>query len=328
MIFFWVGALAITMLLYVLLDGFDLGVGILFLFTRDEKHRRQMLSAILPVWDGNETWLVLTATILFGAFPIVYAAVLSAFYLPMIALLAALILRGVAFEFRYKATKMRWFWDLGFGGGSLAATFIQGMTVGALVEGVPLHAGVYTGTLLGWFNSFSCFCGIGLCFGYTLLGTAWLAGKTEGRIRDRAYQLMGIVLSGVFAFLVIIFIWSLLVHLPIMQRWTQRPYLAIFPAIGAAAALRLRAAIAKRRDSVLFAMSAVIFLAAFGTLAVSFWPFMIPFTVTIQQAAAPSASLSFMFWGAGIFVLPLTLFYTAAVYRIFRGKLSESSAED
>jgi len=327
MILFWVAALAITMLLYVLLDGFDLGVGILFFFTRDEAHRRQMLSAISPVWDGNETWLVLTATILFGAFPIVYAALLSAFYLPMIALLACLILRGVAFEFRYKTIKMRWLWDLGFAGGSLAASFIQGMTVGALVEGVPMQAGSYAGGPLGWLNPFSCFCGIGLCFGYALLGATWLAGKTEGRIRDRAYQSIGVVISGVFAFLIMIFIWSLLVHLPMMQRWTQRPYLAAFPAIAAAAALRLLTALRSRKDGLLFSMSAVIFLAAFGTLAVSFWPYMIPFAVTIEQAAAPRASLSFMFWGAGIFVLPLTLFYTAAVYRIFRGKLTGPGPE-
>jgi cytochrome d ubiquinol oxidase subunit II len=197
-----------------------------------------------------------------------------------------------------------------------------------LVEGVPIQAGVYAGGPLGWLNPFSCFCGIGLCFGYTLLGATWLAGKTHGQLRDRAYRQIGIVLFGMFAFLVIIFIWSLLVHLPMMQRWTQRPYLAIFPAIGAIAAWRLLTALRGRNDHLLFGMSALIFLAAFGTLAVSFWPFMVPFTITIDQAAAPPASLAFMFWGAGIFVLPLTLFYTAVVYRIFHGKLVDEGNEE
>jgi cytochrome bd ubiquinol oxidase subunit II len=328
MILFWVAALAITMLLYVLLDGFDLGVGILFLFTRDETLRRQMLSAISPVWDGNETWLILMAMILFGAFPIVYSALLSAFYLPMTALLASLILRGVAFEFRYKAVKMRWLWDFSFASGSLAATFIQGMTVGALVEGVPMQAGTYTGGPLGWFNPFSCFCGVGLCFGYALLGATWLAGKTQGQLRDRAYRHIGVVLSGVFVFLIVIFIWSLQVHLPMMQRWTERPYLGVFPATGAIAALRLLTALRSRKDNLLFGMSALILFSAFGTLAVSFWPFMVPFAITINQAAAPPASLTFMFWGAGIFVLPLTLFYTAVVYRIFSGKLVGEGSEE
>src|SRR6202021_1739116 len=142
MILFWASLLALTILLYVLLDGFDLGVGILFGFA-GEPNRRSMLSAISPVWDGNETWLVVTGTVLFGAFPAAYAALLSAFYLPLVLMLCALILRGVAFEFRYKSIGFRWFWDLGFAGGSLLATFIQGMTVGALVEGLPMLAALY-----------------------------------------------------------------------------------------------------------------------------------------------------------------------------------------
>src|SRR5580704_15079964 len=159
MILFWASLLALTILLYVLLDGFDLGVGILFAFG-DEPSRRRMQGAISPVWDGNETWLVVTGTILFGAFPAAYAALLSAFYLPLVLMLCALILRGVAFEFRYKAILgFRWIWDLGFSGGSLVATFVQGMTVGALVEGLPMKDGHYVGGTFAWFSPFAVFCG-------------------------------------------------------------------------------------------------------------------------------------------------------------------------
>jgi cytochrome bd ubiquinol oxidase subunit II len=321
MILFWVAALATTILLYVLLDGFDLGVGILFVFTRDELWRRQMLATIAPVWDGNETWLVLTAAILFGAFPRVYATLLSAFYLPMILLLASLILRGVAFEFRSKTVKMRWVWDTCFASGSVIATFVQGLTVGALVEGIPMTNGQFSGGPLSWLDPFSCLCGVGLCLGYGLLGSTWLVGKADGSLHDRAWTYTKIALAGVFLILAAIFTWSVIDNLRILRLWTERPYLLVFPAIGLFGAVVLLGSIHKRRDSTCFATSALIFLAAFGTLAVSFWPYMIPFTVTIYEAAAPPSSLAFMFWGEGVFVLPLTLVYTAVVYRAFRGKV-------
>jgi cytochrome d ubiquinol oxidase subunit II len=322
MILFWVGALGLTTLLYVLLDGFDLGVGILFGFTRNEEHRQHMLAAISPVWDGNETWLVLSATILFGAFPRVYATLLSAFYLPLVLMLGALILRGVAFEFRYKATRgFRRLWDFGFSAGSLIAAFVQGMTVGALAQGLPMQDGHYSGGTFGWFSLFSCLCGIGLCLGYTLLGAGWLVAKGEGELRDRAYRVLPGLTAGVLGFLGIAFAYALVSHFEIMHRWLERPYLLVFPAVGAIAAVLLVKGIQDRRDIQPFCMMALIFLSAFGTLAVSFWPYMIPFAVTVDQAAAPPTSLRFMFWGAGIVVLPLTLGYTATVYRVFRGKV-------
>jgi cytochrome bd ubiquinol oxidase subunit II len=322
MILLWTGVLALSILLYVLLDGFDLGVGILFAFTRDEPERRDMLAAISPVWDGNETWLVLNAATLFGAFPRVYAALLSAFYLPMIFLLGALILRGVAFEFRYKSERMRWLWDLGFTGGSTMATFIQGMTVGALVQGLPMSGGHYLGGSFGWFSPFACLCGLGLCLGYALLGAAWLVGKTEGDLRERSYRQLPWLVAGVFAFLVVVFLYALEEHLPIMNRWLERPYLFAFPILGAAAAAGLLLGIRRRTDLLPFPLTALIFLAAFGILAASFWPYMIPFSVTVDEAASPSSSLDFMFWGAGLVVMPLVLLYTATVYRVFRGKIS------
>jgi cytochrome bd ubiquinol oxidase subunit II len=320
MIYFWVALLAVATLLYVLLDGFDLGVGILFAFA-SEPNRRKMLSAISPVWDGNETWLVVTGTVLFGAFPPAYAALLSAFYLPLVLMLCALILRGVAFEFREKSVGFRWLWDLGFAGGSLLATMVQGMTVGALVKGLPMVDGHYVGGTFGWFSAFAALCGLGLVLGYCLLGASWLVRKCDGAIREYAYRLLPILTVAVFVFLVIAFVAALAMYLSLMSRWLERPYLLIFPLIGAISAVGLVKGVRQQNDLAPLRFSALIFVTAFGTLACSFWPFMIPFALTVQQAAAPPESLTFMFWGAGLFVMPLTLIYTAAVYRLFRGKV-------
>jgi cytochrome bd ubiquinol oxidase subunit II len=327
MILFWAGLLAVTVLLYVLLDGFDLGVGILFAFA-DEPNRRKMLAAVSPVWDGNETWLVVTGTVLFGAFPAAYAALLSAFYLPLVLMLCALILRGVAFEFRYKALiGFRWIWDFGFAGGSFVATFIQGMTVGALVEGLPMKDGHYAGGTLGWFSPFAALCGVGLMLGYSLLGASWLVRKCDGSIRERAYRLLPVLTVGVLAFLTTAFVLALTMHLSLMGRWLERPYLLIFPAIGAMSSIGLLKSVRRGKDLAPFRFSALIFMAAFGTLACSFWPYMIPFALTIDQAASPRASLTFMFWGAGLFVMPLTLIYTLVVYRLFRGRVADVGYE-
>jgi cytochrome bd ubiquinol oxidase subunit II len=321
MVMYWVVLLVISILLYVLLDGFDLGVGMLFGLTHGEAKRSAMLSAVSPVWDGNETWLVVTGVILWGVFPIVYATLLSAFYLPLLVVLAGLILRGVAFEFRNKAERARWIWDWSFVGGSFAATFIQGMTVGALVEGLPIQNGQYTGGDFGWFSPFAVLCGIGLCLGYALLGACWLVNKCEGEVRDAAWRLIPRLAVGVLVFLVVVFIYALADHLQLMHRWIERPYLFVFPAIGAVAAMVLADSIRSRRDGLPFYMVALIFVVAFGTLAISFWPYMIPFVVTIDEAAAPHSSLAFMFWGAGLFVFPLMLISTAISYHVFRGKV-------
>jgi cytochrome d ubiquinol oxidase subunit II len=327
-ILFWAAALALVMLLYVLLDGFDLGIGILSAFARDDRDKRRMLMSIAPVWDGNETWLVIAATILFGAFPKVYAAVLAAFYLPVVLMLGALILRGVAFEFRDKATGTRWIWDFAFAGGSCLASFLQGVAVGELVQGFPLVDGRYAGGPLHWLNPFALLCGGGLCLGYALLGAAWLVRTCEEDLQKRAYGVLPWLLASVLAFLVAVFLLSVTKNLPIMQRWLERPYLAIFPLIGLAAVLLLAWAIrSKRYDALPFGMAATIFIAAFGTLTVSFWPYMIPFGLTVDQAASPPASLNFMFWGAGIFALPITLGYTLVVYAIFGGKCAERAEE-
>ncbi len=321
MVLFWVFVLAVSTLLYVLLDGFDLGVGILFGLTRDEARRRAMLSAVAPIWDGNETWLVVAGVILWGAFPVVYATLFSAFYLPLLVMLAGLILRGVAFEFRNKTERLRWIWDAGFAGGSLVAAFIQGLTVGALVEGLPISNGHYTGGEFGWLSPFAVLCGIGLCLGYALLGACWLVKKCDADVRDTAYRLIPYLSLGLLVFLVVVFAYALGEHLQVMGRWLERPYLIVFPVIGVVAAIVLAASIRHRRDGAPFPMVVLMFAAAFGTLAISFWPYMIPFAITIEEAAAPHSSLAFMFWGEGLFVFPLMLIYTAISYRVFRGKV-------
>jgi cytochrome bd ubiquinol oxidase subunit II len=321
MVMFWVALLAISILIYLLLDGFDLGVGMLYGLARSEADRNTMLNTIAPVWDGNETWLVVAGVILWGAFPAAYASLLSAFYIPVIVMLLGLILRGVAFEFRHKTERLRWIWDLSFAGGSAVASFMQGVTVGALVEGLKFTNGEYSGGVFGWLSVFSVLCGIGLCLGYALLGASWLVRKCHGRVRDAARWQIRILASAVLVFLVVVFAHALIENLPIMHRWIDRPYLFVFPAIGAVAAAVLTSSILHHDDYWPFHMVALIFASAFGTLALSFWPYMIPFEITIDQAAAPHSSLAFMFWGEGLFVFPLMLLYVAIGYRVFRGKV-------
>ena len=320
MVMFWVSLLAVSILLYVLLDGVDLGVGLLFGLANGEARRGAMLSAVAPIWDGNETWLVVTAVILWGAFSVVFAALLSAFYLPVIVMLLGLILRGVAFEFRYKTHRLRWIWDLSFAGGSLIATFIQGLMVGALVEGLPFTNGEYSGGEVGWLTPFAVLCGIGLCLGYALLGACWLLRKCEGEVRDIARRQIPALAVAVLVFLVVVFAYALAEHLPILHRWIDRPYLFVFPVTGALAATVLALSILNHDDYLPFYMVALIFVSAFGTLALSFWPYMIPFVFTIDEAAGPQSSLMFMFWG-GVVVFPLMLLYTVISYSVFRGKI-------
>ena len=324
MVSYWVFVLALSILLYVLLDGFDLGIGILFGLTRDEAKRRGMMAAVAPVWDGNETWLVVSGVVLWGAFPIVYATLFSAFYLALLLMLAGLILRGVAFEFRYKAERMRPVWDFGFSGGSFVAAFIQGTMVGALVQGLPVANGHYIGGEFGWVSPFALICGVGLCLGYTLLGACWLVRKSEGELRKSAYRLIPYLSIGLFVFLIVVFGYALAENLRVISRWLERPYLFVFPAIGAVAAIILALSVRTRRDGLPFYMVSLIFIAAFGTLAISFWPYMIPFSITIAEAAGPHSSLAFMFWGAGLFVFPLMLIYTVITYSVFRGKVGSS----
>jgi cytochrome bd ubiquinol oxidase subunit II len=327
MINFWVSVLALSILLYVLLDGFDLGIGILYGFAREDRTRRAMMSAVAPVWDGNETWLVVSGVVLWGAFPIVYATLFSAFYLPLLFMLAGLILRGVTFEFRDKARHLSWVWDAAFAGGSLVATFMQGTMVGALVQGLPLLNGNYAAGEFSWLSPFAVLSGIGLCLGYALLGACWLVRKSEGDIQTTGFRLIPALSFASLAILAALFVFALSENLRVLGRWLERPYLFAFPLAGVVAGIALALSVRRRRERAPFYLVAATFAAAFGTFAVSFWPYMIPFSITIDAAAAPHSTLAFMFWGEGLFVLPLMLVYTAISYRVFRGKVGSSAAE-
>lgn len=320
---FWTAVLALTMFLYVTLDGFDLGVGMLMPLVRDDAQRRAMLGAIAPVWDGNETWLVLNATVLFGVFPLTYATLLSAFYLPLIFMLGALIFRGVAFEFRDKSERTRPLWDNGFVLGSYVATFLQGTAVGALVHGLPMEGARYVGGALGWLSPFALLCGVGLCIGYALMGAGWLTYKSAPAIQDLGFRIMPKLLIALLIFLALVFVLALVDDLSVMRRWLQKPVLFVFPLIGAIACAIMLFAIRDRREFVPFVCAVAVFAAAMGTLSVSFYPYMVPFAITTTQAAAPTSTQSFMFWGIGVVVLPLTLVYTLIIYFLFKGKVGD-----
>jgi cytochrome d ubiquinol oxidase subunit II len=324
MIDFWTAVLALTIFLYVTLDGFDLGVGMLMPLVRGEAERRGMLAAIAPVWDGNETWLVLNATILFGIFPLAYATLLSAFYLPLIFMLAGLIFRGVAFEYREKATRSRRFWDNNFVVGSYVASFLQGTAVGALVHGLPMEGVRYVGGTFGWLSPFALLCGVGLCIGYALMGAGWLTHKSKPEVRDLGFRVMPKLMIALFVFLALVFGLALADDLSVMRKWLQEPALFIFPAVGALACVIMIWAIRGRRELVPFLCAVAVFAAAMGTLSVSFYPYMIPFAITTTLAAAPPSTLNFMFWGIGAFVLPLTLVYTLFIYFVFKGKVADA----
>ena len=280
-----------------------------------------MMSAIAPIWDGNETWLVVTGVVLWGAFPIVYATLLSAFYLPLILMLAGLILRGVAFEFRHQTERWRWLWDVSFAGGSLVAAFMQGLTVGALVEGLPIANGHYVGGDLGWLSPFALLCGVGSASATRCSAHAGSFANATATSATSAYRLIPVLSLALLLFLIAVFGFALVENLRVMNRWLERPYLFVFPAIGVAAVSSWRRAcsgVATPRHSASSPSSSP---PPSARSRFSFWPYMIPFSITIEQAAAPHSSLAFMFWGAGLFVFPLMLLYTATNYSVFRGRI-------
>ena len=318
---FWAGVLACAILLYAILDGFDLGVGILFGTTKDEAHRVRMMDTIAPFWDGNETWLVVIGAGLFAAFPDVYAVFLGAFYLPVLLLLVGLIFRGIAFEFRFRSERMRRIWDGGFFLGSTLVAFVQGAAIGAMMRGIPVTNGQFAGTPFGWLHPFAILTGIGLVLGYALLGAGWLVLKSEGELRDWAYRRVVWLAAGVLVVLALAF--TITFDYSVLARsdlQTRRWGLA-FPAIGVLALAALAIGVhRKRHDAVPFAMTVLFFVAAFLSLGVMFWPYMIPYSITVGQAAAPDASLQFLFYG-GVVVLPAIAAYTIGVYWVFRGKV-------
>jgi cytochrome d ubiquinol oxidase subunit II len=315
---FWAGVIAVAILAYVILDGFDLGVGILFGTTGDEALRDEMMEAIAPFWDGNETWLVVVGTSLFAAFPTAYAVFLPAFYIPVLLLLIGLIFRGVAFEFRHAGARK--LWHRGFYLGSTVAAFVQGAAVGAMIRGIPVANGQYVGGPYEWLAPLPALCGIGLVLGYALLGAGWLVRKCEGALREWARRRIPWLTVAVMVVLAAAFHETLAERDRIATDLEDRMWGLIFPVIGLAAMGGVLLAVRWRRDGLPFVMTMVFFVAAFLTLAVLFWPYMIPYRITVANAAAPDASLSFLFWGA-VVVLPVIALYTITVYWLFRGKL-------
>jgi cytochrome d ubiquinol oxidase subunit II len=228
----------------------------------------------------------------------------------------------VAFEFRDKSQRTRGLWTAAFIGGSYICSFIQGAAIGALVTGLQISGRLYTGGAFGWLSPFAVLCGFGLCLGYALMGAGWLAAKSIGDVEDFAFRLLPRLLAAVLVFLAIAFVAALAMHLPVMHRWLTRPVLFIFPVAGVVMCALMARAIRQRRRVTPFLCSLGIFASAMGTLALSFYPYMIPFSITTLQAAAPRSSQEFLFWGAGVFVLPLTLVYTLTVYFVFKGKVA------
>ena len=318
---FWAAVIVVAILAYVVLDGFDLGVGILFGATRDAGLRDEMIASISPFWDGNETWLIVVGATLFAAFPMVYAVFLAAFYIPVLLLLLALIFRGVAFEFRARGAAGG-LWDGGFAVGSVVAAFVQGAAVGAMIRGIPVANGQYSGGSFDWIAPLPILTGIGLVLGYALLGAGWLVLKSDDpRLRGWARERISVLLKAVVAVLCLAIVIAFFDRARMTgSLFLDRPWGFIFPLIGVAAIVGIFAGLREQRDSLPFPLTVVLFVSAFLSLAVMFWPYMIPYSVTVASAAAPEASLSFLFWGAGLFVLPVIGVYTAVVYWAFRGR--------
>lgn len=320
LILFWSVALAFAILVYGLLDGFDLGVGMLSGLSKDEEERGAMMAAIAPSWDGNETWLILIGTILFGAFSQVYAVLLSAFYIPVLLMLISLIFRGVAFEFRRHADPAtRRLWDLGFWIGSGVAGFAQGAALGAMIVGIPVTNRHFGGGSFDWLTPFAVLCGIGLMAGYTLLGACWLVMRGQDSLRVRAST------WGRRAAIVMALILGTAAVLTFRMRpdaWTSlsdRSWALALPVFWAALVVALLVALRSgKRSRLPFFLASLSFICAFLVLAATFWPWMVPGSITLVEAASPEASLRFMFWGAGLFALPIIIIYTIVIYRVFR----------
>jgi cytochrome d ubiquinol oxidase subunit II len=321
----WAFLIAFAVAAYVVMDGFDLGIGILFPFFRVGKERDQAMNAIAPVWDGNETWLVLGGGGLLAAFPLAYAIILPALYAPLIAMLLGLIFRGVAFEFRWRDPGHRKYWDTGFFLGSVVATFAQGITLGALLQGIEIEGRAYAGGWWDWLTPFSLLVGAGLLAGYALLAAAWLIWKTQGAIQADARRFARILVPALLAAIGAVSLLTTQVEPKYAERWFGWPGLLVtipMPLLVGATALALWRALAGRRDWLPFVLALGLFLLSMAGLAVSIWPDVIPGRVTIWEAAAPYSSQLFMLVGAAVLV-PVILAYTFWAYWVFRGKVGE-----
>jgi len=321
----WYGVIGFGVLMYVLLDGFVLGLGILAPFAEDEHQLDHMMNTAAPIWDGNETWLVLGGAGLLAAFPKAYAVVLSALYLPVLLMLIALVFRGVAFEFRFRAQRAKAAWGVAFSLGSLLAAFAQGVILGALVEGMPLQEGKYVGGTFDWFSPFSMLTGAAVVFGYALLGSTWLVLKTEGRLQAIARTMTRPLVLVVVVFMGLVSAWLPFLDSRLMARWFEGGnfwWLSPVPLLVLANALALwRAALREGRDAAPFVLTLCFFVLGFAGLVLGMWPYIVPPGLTLWQAASPPSSQGFVLVGL-VVLLPAILGYTAWSYRVFRGKVA------
>ena len=321
----WCVIIGVAVIMYVVLDGFDLGIGILFPFAKEERERDVMMNTVAPFWDGNETWLILGGGGLWVAFPKAYAVVMPALYLPVIVMLLALVFRGVAFEFRWVALSSRRWWNAAFAGGSLVAAFSQGVILGGLVQGITVENGAFAGGPLDWATPFAVLCGIGVVVGYALLGSTWLLIKTEGMVAERARAHAIPLLFAVLALMAVVSVWTPIAFERIATRWFSQPnifFLAPVPVITVLVALAVLHWLKSGREMLPFFGTVGLFVLGFLGLAISTFPYLVPPSLTVWQTAAAAPSQILMLFGV-IFLLPVVLGYIVFVYWIFRGKVRE-----
>jgi len=322
----WALLIAFSVFAYVVLDGFDLGLGMLFALFPARRDRDVIMNSVAPVWDGNETWLVLGGGGLLAAFPLAYALILPALYAPLIAMLLALIFRGVAFEFRWRTERWRGVWDFAFIGGSALAAFAQGVALGALLQGIAVDEArrVYDGGWWDWLSPFSIVTGLAVMTGYMLLGACWLVVKTGGALEDRARRLAWIFGFATIGFIVLVSVLTLFLEPAYFDRWLGWPnivYVAPVPILVAALGVLMFRSLAVHGHTYRpFVLALGLFLLSFVGLGISMWPYAIPTEVTIWEAAAPRASQVFMLVGA-VILIPIILVYTGYAYWVFRGKV-------
>jgi cytochrome d ubiquinol oxidase subunit II len=320
----WFLLLALELGLFVALDGADLGIGVLSLFVRDQKHRSMMMASIGPVWDANETWLVIAGGTLFGAFPLVYSLALDALYMPIMLMIFGFIFRAVALEFRMHSQKKR-FWDIAFGAGSLAAILGQGLAFGGLMSGLKVQDGIFAGGHWDWFNGMSILVAVGVASGYSMMGSSYLIMKTDGKLRERSQSYLIIVSCISFILLVTTTLMFYFLHEPILQKWSsgsQKFYLLALVAMEALVFfMLLKSAFRKKDNRTSHFWSNAVFIITYITLFVWSYPYIIPSTITAKEAAASGSTLTFMIFGVGI-LIPVILVYNVYVRRVFKGKVN------
>jgi cytochrome d ubiquinol oxidase subunit II len=320
----WALVIGFGLMMYVVMDGFDLGIGILFPFVSGRENRDIMMNTVAPVWDGNETWLVFGGAAMFAAFPMAYSVLLSALYLPLTLMLSGLIWRGVAFEFRFKADEgHRPFWDKAFAWGSYIAAFAQGVALGAFINGFSVTDGAFSGNAFDCFTPFSIFTGLALPIAYALLGSTWLVMKTGGRLQVRMRELAEPLILGLLIAIAIVSVWTPLQHPSIASRWFSLPNMIFFapvPILVLASAWLILRTLRTGRAALPFILSLVMIFLGYSGLAISLWPNIIPPSISFWAAASAPESMGFALVGA-LFIIPFVLGYTAWAYYVFRGKV-------